>query len=91
MDVEQALAALNENELRTVLSELIHALHDENIDKCYEVLRNWDLERLLLVKYKCPDCGHEWEEQYESACDSECPSCDAQNIEALSWTEADTR
>lgn len=43
--------------------------------------------RLFKIKYCCPDCHHEWEEEYECACDSECPNCDTTNIEALSWEE----
>ena len=44
-------------------------------------------ERLLKVEYCCPNCGHEWQEQWSCACDSQCPECGLKNIEALSWDE----
>jgi len=30
--------------------------------------------------YECPECGHHWTDQWSSACDDECPECQAQNI-----------
>jgi predicted RNA-binding Zn-ribbon protein involved in translation (DUF1610 family) len=48
-----------------------------------------DEERLLDIEYRCPECGHEWTEQWSCACDSQCPNCGLKNIEALSWDEAD--
>lgn len=30
--------------------------------------------------YRCPSCGKKWSEQWSSGCDSECPSCDMNNI-----------
>lgn len=45
-------------------------------------------EQWLDIKYKCPFCSHEWEEQGLCACDSECPECGAGSITALSWEEA---
>ena len=46
-------------------------------------------EPLLDISYCCPDCGHEWQEQWSCACDSECPACGTKNITALTWDEAD--
>jgi hypothetical protein len=46
-------------------------------------------QTMLDIKYVCPNCGHEWEEQWSSACDSECPECDTDNIEATSWEDAE--
>lgn len=48
-----------------------------------------DDEPLLDIEYRCPQCGHEWNEQWSCACDSECPNCGLKNITALSWEEAD--
>ncbi len=45
-------------------------------------------ERLLDIEYRCPDCDHEWQEQWSSACDSQCPNCGLKNITALSWSDA---
>ena len=44
----------------------------------------------LLIEYTCPDCGHEWQETYECACDSECPKCGTRNISAAHWAELST-
>lgn len=49
----------------------------------------YDEERLLNIEYRCPNCGHEWQEQWSCACDSQCPECGLQNIEALSWDEVE--
>jgi hypothetical protein len=46
-DVEQRLSALNEGELRDVLSRLVYALHEENTNQCYALLRDWGLENVL--------------------------------------------
>jgi len=40
-------------------------------------------EGLLDIQFRCPEYGHEWQEQWPSACDSECPNCDTKNITAL--------
>jgi DNA-directed RNA polymerase subunit RPC12/RpoP len=45
-------------------------------------------ERLMDIEYRCPECGHEWQEQWSSACDSECPHCGLKEVTALSWDEA---
>lgn len=37
------------------------------------------------VHYRCYKCQHEWSEEYSTACDSECPECDAKNVTALNW------
>ena len=46
-----------------------------------------ETERLLHIEYRCPECGQEWRETYECACDSECPACGTVNITALDWRE----
>jgi predicted Zn-ribbon and HTH transcriptional regulator len=48
---------------------------------------NEENEPMLLISYKCPKCQHEWQEEWTSACDSECPECETDNIEALDWEE----
>lgn len=47
-----------------------------------------DEEQWLDIEYRCPTCGHEWQEQWSCACDSECPACGLRNITALSWDDA---
>ena len=49
-----------------------------------------EAEPLLDIEYRCPTCGHEWQEQWTSACDSECPLCGTTDITALSWDEHQT-
>jgi hypothetical protein len=45
-------------------------------------------EEMLLVHYAHYGCSVDpivtWDDEYESACDSECPAC-GQDIEAVSW------
>ncbi len=42
---------------------------------------------MLRISYECPTCGHQWQEVYECACDSECPECGEGAITAASWEE----
>lgn len=46
-DIEQRLAAMSSDELRLALTELVTALHDEDTDRAYKVLREWGLEQEL--------------------------------------------
>lgn len=46
-------------------------------------------EVTLDIRYRCPTCAHTWEEQYSSACDSECPKCQTENITSLQYKEED--
>ena len=41
----------------------------------------------LEVTYRCPKCDTVWHEEKDTACDSECPNCETENITALSWKE----
>jgi len=43
-DWEQRLAAMDATEMECVLTELLPALHAEDTDKAYRVLRAWGLE-----------------------------------------------
>jgi hypothetical protein len=44
-----------------------------------------DEEETLDIRYRCPECGHLWEEQWTCACDSECPQCETSDIGAFVW------
>jgi hypothetical protein len=46
-----------------------------------------DSEPSLDIHYRCPRCGHEWDEVWPNACDSECPECGLGNITALQYKE----
>lgn len=39
---------------------------------------------LLLVSYRCPDCGEEWDDVWDCACDDECGACGARAITPVS-------
>ncbi len=43
-DIEQRLAAMNEEEAKNCLRELVEALHAEDTDRAYSALREWNLE-----------------------------------------------
>ena len=30
--------------------------------------------------YKCPTCGHEWEDSWDCQCDDDCPECGERHI-----------
>lgn len=40
---------------------------------------------MLKINYQCYQCAHVWEEYFESACDSTCPECEADDNTALDW------
>ena len=46
-DIEQRIAAMSREEKEAVLLELVTALHDENTNRVYQVLRDAGLERDL--------------------------------------------
>jgi ribosomal protein S27AE len=48
-------------------------------------------EKQLLIRYKCPNCGHRWHEIWSSACDSECGRCGTGDITALDWEELEDK
>jgi len=66
-----------------------HSQCAELVSDCFAQLDAEDEERLLDIEYRCPECDHEWQEQWSCACDSQCPNCGVKNISALSWDEAD--
>lgn len=39
------------------------------------------------INYECYKCGCEWYEEYDCACDSQCPECDAKNVTAKNYEE----
>lgn len=43
-------------------------------------------ERLLLIDYRCTECGTEWQDEWSCACDDDCPTCGT-TMEALDWEE----
>lgn len=34
----------------------------------------------FILHYECPDCGHTWEDEWDSAVDSDCPHCKSRDI-----------
>lgn len=41
----------------------------------------------LSIDYECPNCGHEWSEEWSCACDSTCPECEERDCQAVTWTD----
>lgn len=46
-------------------------------------------EPTMVVAYRCPECGHDWEERWTSACDSECPNCHTGSVSARGWQDCE--
>jgi hypothetical protein len=47
-----------------------------------------EVEAWYRIEYKCPDCGHEWEDEWSCAVDADTcdnPDCDAKYITAANW------
>lgn len=40
----------------------------------------------MTINYRCPDCDAEWEDEWCSAIDADCPECDARDVEPLYWS-----
>ena len=79
------------DDLSTGLAE---GLYDEGgvfLVELQNVLRNYPKipykKREFLIKYECPKCKHKWHEVWSSACDSECPKCETENITPVSYSE----
>lgn len=30
--------------------------------------------------YRCPSCGHEWQDEWDSMCDDQCPQCHLKGV-----------
>ena len=80
----ELLAGCTEDEARRTARWIAEHFSELDAQDEYE---QTDDEALLDIEYRCPECGHEWEETYECACDSECPNCGTENITALDWSE----
>lgn len=63
--------------------------HFAELDSEDEETFQSEQERLLDIEYRCPNCGHEWTEQWSCACDSECANCGTPDITASEWEEAE--
>jgi len=43
---------------------------------------------LYRKSYKCSECGHEWEDEWDCLCNDRCPICSAE-IEPQDWEEVE--
>lgn len=82
----ELLTGCTDDEARRTARRIADHFAELDAEDQYEADQNDD-EPLFDIEYRCPDCGHEWHEQWSSACDSECPSCGTENITALDWHE----
>lgn len=78
----------DENEARRVARRISDHFAEIDADDEATFAAEAEQERLVNIKYSCPACGHEWQEQWTCACDSECPGCGTRDINALSWKDA---
>lgn len=46
-------------------------------------------ENGLLIRYICPYCGEDWEEEYDCACDGVCGECGCKNISPVQSRDLD--
>jgi predicted Zn-ribbon and HTH transcriptional regulator len=84
----ELLTGCTDDEARRVARQVADHFAELDAQDEYEFnLSQSETERLLDIEYRCPACGHEWEETYECACDSECPNCGSGDITALDWRE----
>ena len=56
-DIQQRLVSMTDPERSDLLLKLICALHDEDTDQCYKLLREADLEQYQIDNiHKCSVC-----------------------------------
>jgi predicted Zn-ribbon and HTH transcriptional regulator len=86
----ELLTGCTDDEARRTARQIAEHFSELDAQDEYEFdMNQTEDERLLDIEYRCPECGHEWNEQWSCACDSECPICGTKNITALSWEESD--
>jgi hypothetical protein len=85
----ELLTECDSDEARSVARRLSHRFSDIDAKDEEAFAAEQIEEPLLNISYCCPDCGHEWQEQWSCACDSQCPACGMKNIMALTWEDAD--
>ena len=39
-----------------------------------------EVEMRWRNRYRCPDCGEEWEDSWDSQCDDDCPHCGCRHV-----------
>ena len=44
-------------------------------------------DKFIKSYYICPDCEHEWDDVWDSACNDSCPECHANDIEPSDYEE----
>lgn len=40
--------------------------------------------------YICPDCGYEWEDEWDCDCDDDCPACGCRHVSPYRSEDIDT-
>lgn len=44
-------------------------------------------ETVLFLTFECPDCNHRWHDVASRVVDSDCPRCDALDLQPLTWEQ----
>lgn len=39
--------------------------------------------------YRCPRCGHDWQDSWDSQCDDDCPECGCRHVSPYESEEVD--
>lgn len=49
-----------------------------------------EVQKKFINHYKCAQCGYEWEDEWDCACDDDCPSCGARHMQPYESDENET-
>ncbi len=70
---------------------ILAAAHPDEWREIIEVLANFRLLRSDIMTrvgrmrfinhYRCPDCGHEWQDEWSAMSDDDCPECGLRAIQ----------
>jgi hypothetical protein len=74
---------LTDPDSESTMAEIEAALAGQAIPPSGET----ETEPMLTVSYECPHCGECWDEQWTSACNSDCGNCGQGDVQPLEWRE----
>ncbi len=78
---------------------ILAAAHPDEWREIIEMLSNFRLLRSdimtrvgrmrVINHYRCPDCGHEWQDEWSAMSDDDCPECGLRAIEPYESDDTD--